>query len=93
MQTYYKECTDDYARVPNSGEIIIGLIQTSDVIDGWFLFDNSAENASQEYLLKNQSVYDQIAHIYGDYGNKNDYIFFLFFSIRRKCDIWFTCKI
>ena len=47
---------------------MIGLIQDRDTIDGWFLFDNSAENAGQEFLLKNQSVYTQISHIHGDLG-------------------------
>jgi hypothetical protein len=54
---------------------MIGLIQDRDTIDGWFLFDNSAENASQDYLLKNQSVYQQISHINGDLGNKNNDIY------------------
>jgi hypothetical protein len=50
---------------------MVGLIHDPDTIDGWFLFDNSAENASQYYLLYNQSVYQQIAHIHGDLGKQN----------------------
>jgi hypothetical protein len=47
---------------------MIQLIQDPQTINGWFLFDNSAENASQEYLLKNQSIYTQLSHIHGDLG-------------------------
>jgi hypothetical protein len=47
---------------------MFGLIKDPQTIDGWFLFDNSAENANQEFLLKNQSIYTQISHIHGDLG-------------------------
>ena len=47
---------------------MIGLLQDNDTITGWFLIDNSAPGASQEFLLKNQSLYQQLAHIHGDFG-------------------------
>ncbi|CAF1196744.1 unnamed protein product [Rotaria sordida] len=68
LKTYYTECQDDYARVPNSGTYMIGLIKDNATIDGWFMFDNSVENASQVALLKNQTLYQQLSHIHGDFG-------------------------
>ncbi|CAF1164814.1 unnamed protein product [Rotaria sordida] len=68
LKTYYTECLDDYARVPNSGTYMIGLIKDNATIDGWFMFDNSVENASQVALLKNQTLYQQMSHIHGDFG-------------------------
>ncbi|CAF1521815.1 unnamed protein product [Adineta ricciae] len=68
VKTYYTECLDDYARVPASGKAMIDLIQDNETIQGWFLIDNGAEGASQEYLLKNQTVFKQISHIHGDLG-------------------------
>ncbi len=47
IQTYYTECVDDYACVFNSWEVIVGLIQVPDKMNGWFLFDNNVENISQ----------------------------------------------
>ena len=47
---------------------MVDLIRNPDTIDGWFIFDNSAENASQEVLLKPQTVYKQISHVHGDLG-------------------------
>jgi hypothetical protein len=47
---------------------MFGLLQDPETIDGWFLFDNSAGNASQDVLLKNQSIYTQLSHIHGDLG-------------------------
>jgi hypothetical protein len=61
---------------------MVGLIRDRGTIDGWFVFDNGAENASQEWLLKNQSVYTQISHIQGDIGmiiNSYFYINFFFY--------------
>jgi hypothetical protein len=73
---------------------MVGLIHDSDTINGWFLFDNSAENASQEVLLKNQTVYEQMSHIHGDLGNEMiRFILFLHFFIRCTCYIWFTYSI
>ena len=54
---------------------MIGVIQDKNTIDGWFLFDNNNANASQEYLLKNQSVFTQFSHIHGDLG-KSRYSYF-----------------
>ncbi|CAF0801046.1 unnamed protein product [Adineta steineri] len=68
VKTYYTECLDDYARVLDSGKALISIIQDRDTIDGWFLFDNGAEGAPQEYLLKNQTIYKQLSHIHGDLG-------------------------
>jgi len=56
---------------------MVGLIQSRNTIDGWFLFDNSAENSSQEFLLINQTVYQQISYIHGELGRKR--IIFIFF--------------
>jgi hypothetical protein len=47
---------------------MIGLIKDPATIDGWFVFDNSAKNDSQEFLLKNQSVFTQMAVIHGALG-------------------------
>ena len=74
MQTYYTECLDDYARVPASGKAMIDLIQDNETIQGWFLIDNGAEGASQEYLLKNQTVFKQISHIHGDLGKDQTFV-------------------
>jgi hypothetical protein len=41
-------------------------MQIPDTINEWFLFDNSAEHCSQEFLLINQTVYQQIQHIHGE---------------------------
>ena len=49
---------------------MVDLIKDTDTIDGWFLFDNSAEGASQEFLLKTQTVFKQMSHIHGDLGKK-----------------------
>ncbi|UJR08999.1 hypothetical protein I4U23_013249 [Adineta vaga] len=68
LKTYYSECLDDYARLPDSPKYMIGLIQNEDTINGWFLLDNSAPNASQKFLLKNQTLYTQLSHIHGDFG-------------------------
>lgn len=48
---------------------MIALIEDQTTIGGWFIFDNSAENASQTDLLRNQSVYTQMSHIHGDLGD------------------------
>jgi hypothetical protein len=73
---------------------MVGLIQDPDTINGWFLFDNSADNASQEVLLKNQTVYEQMSHIHGDLGNEMiRFILFSHFSVRCICYIWFTYPI
>jgi hypothetical protein len=61
---------------------MVGLIRDTDTIDGWFLFDNSAENASQEFLLKNQTIYKQISHIHGDLGEQRHPLCCSFESIR-----------
>ncbi|CAF3289761.1 unnamed protein product [Rotaria socialis] len=68
VKTYYTECVDDYARNGDSGKAMVDLIKDNDTIDGWFLFDNSAEGASQEFLLKTQTVPKQMSHIHGDLG-------------------------
>ncbi|CAF1244484.1 unnamed protein product [Adineta ricciae] len=68
VKTYYSECLDDYARLPDSSKYMIGLLQDNDTIDGWFLIDNSAPDVSQQFLLKNQSLYQQLSHIHGDFG-------------------------
>ncbi len=47
---------------------MIGLIQDPGTINGWFVFDNNAKNDSQEFLLKNQSVYTQMSVIHGALG-------------------------
>ncbi|CAF2745203.1 unnamed protein product [Rotaria sp. Silwood2] len=65
LKTYYSQCRDDYARVLNSGEFMIAVIQSNDTLDGWYLFDNTT---NPEILLKNQTLYKQISHIHGDYG-------------------------
>jgi len=56
---------------------MVGLIRSRDTIDGWFLFDNSAENSSQDFLLINQTVYQQISYIHGELGRKKNYIYIL----------------
>ncbi|UJR37211.1 hypothetical protein I4U23_029920 [Adineta vaga] len=68
VKTYYTECLDDYARVPGSGKAMVDLIEDRDTIQGWFLFDNGAEGASQDFLLINQTILKQISHINGDLG-------------------------
>jgi hypothetical protein len=75
---------------------MIGLIQDPSTIDGWFVFDNSAKNASQEFLLKHQSIYTQMSAIHGGLGNLKSsyfYIKFIFllgalaiFGIRTRFD-------
>ncbi|CAF0773808.1 unnamed protein product [Adineta steineri] len=80
LKTYYSECIDDYARILDSGKYMIGVLQDPQTIDGWFLFDNSAANASQTSLLKNQSYYTQLSHIHGDFGVT------VLFGIRTKFD-------
>lgn len=60
---------DDYSRVRDAGKLMLGLIEDSDTIQGWFVLDNYAANASQVTLLKNQTVYEQMEHIHGDLGN------------------------
>ncbi|CAF5029327.1 unnamed protein product, partial [Rotaria socialis] len=71
---------DDYVRVNNTASYMIAIMQDPSTINGWFMFDNSAEDASQEALLKNQTLYQQMSHIHGDFG---------------KCPrcIWYTYKI
>lgn len=59
---------------------MIELIHDNDTIDGWFLFDNGAVNASQDVLLKNQTVYQQLSHIHGDLGTD------IAFGLRTKFD-------
>jgi hypothetical protein len=61
---------------------MLALIQDPATIDGWFVFDNSAVNASQEWLLKNQSVYTQISHIHGDLGKLRMISFYIHFLFR-----------
>ncbi|CAM4804314.1 unnamed protein product [Rotaria magnacalcarata] len=68
VKTYYTECRDDYIRVNTSATYLIAIIQDPSTINGWFMFDNSAENVSQEALLKNQTLYQQMSHIHGDFG-------------------------
>ncbi|CAF3796327.1 unnamed protein product [Rotaria sordida] len=68
VKTYYTECIDDYARVPDSGKAMVDLIGDPEAVDGWFLFDNSAANASQTSLLKPQIVVTQISHVHGGLG-------------------------
>ncbi|CAF3666159.1 unnamed protein product [Rotaria sp. Silwood1] len=80
IKTYYAECLDDYARVPDSGKFMIGLIQAKDTLDGWYLFDNSGADVNQETLLKNQSLYKQMSHIHGDFGVR------AVFGIRTRFD-------
>jgi len=64
---------------------MISLIQDRDTIEGWFLFDNSDEGASQDYLLKNQTIYKQISHIHGDLGKVNYCIEILFQVVSTRC--------
>ena len=47
---------------------MLGVIEDSDTIKGWFLLDNYGVNDSQVALLRNQSIYEQMAHIHGDLG-------------------------
>ncbi|CAF3376068.1 unnamed protein product [Rotaria socialis] len=68
VKTYYTECRDDYVRVNNTASYMIAIMQDPSTINGWFMFDNSAEDASQEALLKNQTLYQQMSHIHGDFG-------------------------
>ncbi len=56
---------------------MIGLIQDPTIIDGWFVFDNSAKNDSQEFLLKNQSIFTQMSVIHGDLGKLKKIFFFI----------------
>ncbi|CAM4941895.1 unnamed protein product [Rotaria socialis] len=74
VKTYYTECRDDYVRVNNTASYMIAIMQDPSTINGWFMFDNSAEDASQEALLKNQTLYQQMSHIHGDFGkfDEND---------------------
>lgn len=51
---------------------MISLISSPDTLNGWFLFNNSGPDASQTTLLVNQTVYEQIAHTYGDLGERNE---------------------
>jgi hypothetical protein len=57
--------------VPDSGKAMVSLLEDRDTIQGWFLLDNGAEGASQDYLLINQTVFKQISHINGELGNSN----------------------
>ncbi|CAF3024909.1 unnamed protein product [Rotaria sp. Silwood2] len=68
VKTYYTECIDDYARVPDSGKAMVDLISDPDAVNGWFLIDNGAPNASQDSLLKPQTVFEQISRIHGNFG-------------------------
>ncbi|CAF3418992.1 unnamed protein product [Rotaria sp. Silwood1] len=68
VKTYYTECVDDYARVLDSGKAMIDLISDRDTVDGWFLIDNSVPGASQDTLLKPQTIFTQMSHIHGDLG-------------------------
>lgn len=51
---------------------MVSLIEDSSTINGWFLLDNYRPDDNQTALLKNQSVYDQMAHIQGDLGNTSN---------------------
>jgi hypothetical protein len=64
---------------------MISLIQDRDTIEGWFLFDNSGEDASQDYLLKNQTIYKQISHIHGDLGKDMYCIDILLQVVSTRC--------
>lgn len=75
---------------------MIGLIQDPTIIDGWFVFDNSAKNDSQEFLLKNQSIFTQMSVIHGDLGKlkkKFSYQIYIFFFLRCNGYIWNTYEI
>jgi hypothetical protein len=56
--------------VPDSARYMLAILQDPSTIDGWFILDNGATNVSQEVLLKNQTVYKQLSHIHGDFGNR-----------------------
>lgn len=47
---------------------MLAVIEDSDTIKGWFLLDNYGTNDSQVTLLRNQSIFEQMAHIHGDLG-------------------------
>lgn len=49
-------------------QYLIGIIRDNNTIDGWFMFDNGAPNASQTDLITTQSLYQQMSHIHGDLG-------------------------
>ena len=72
---------------------MIGLIKDTDTINGWFLFDNGAANASQDELLINQTIYEQLSHIHGDLGQEM-FISFLvpIFSISLGAEITFGLR-
>jgi hypothetical protein len=59
---------------------MLGLIKDSSTIDNWFVFDNNAKNDSQEFLLKNQSIYTQMSVIHAALGKltQNKSYFLLF---------------
>ncbi|CAF1007427.1 unnamed protein product, partial [Rotaria magnacalcarata] len=80
VKTYYTECRDDYIRVNNTASYMIALIQDPATVNGWYMFDNSAENASQEFLVKNETLYQQMSHIHGDLGS------LAVFGIRTRFD-------
>ena len=44
------------------------VISSPDTLDGWFLFNNSVPDASQDLLLINQTVFKQVSQVYGSYG-------------------------
>jgi len=56
---------------------MIGLIEDSNTIDGWFIFDNYRKNDSQEFLLKNQSIFTQISVIHGGLGKLQKNLIFI----------------
>jgi hypothetical protein len=47
---------------------MVAIIQDRDTVDGWFLFDSSAENASQPFVWKNQTFHQQMSYLHGDFG-------------------------
>lgn len=64
---------------------MVNLIKSNESVNGWFIIDNSRDDASQDYLLKNQTVLQQISTVYGDLGRTIDDI-----SIDNLCEFIFV---
>lgn len=57
---------------------MIALIEDTSTIDGWFIFDNHGKNDSQEFLLKNQSIFTQMSIIHGELGKFKTILFSIY---------------
>ena len=75
---------------------MVSLIEDPDTINGWFLIDNNASDASQDFLLRNQTVYEQLAHIHGDLGKlveRKLSFLVLIDQIRHSNILWYSSSI